>query len=499
MPNPLFALILEDQESDFEMVACELKRTGFSARCVRAETEAQFLSEIAKQPDIILSDYKLPGFDAPRALELLRQSGLEIPFIILTGAVTEETVVECMKRGAADYLLKDRMTRLAPAVTRALEESELRRQKRRSEAALRKSNERFQHLVESTKVIPCELDLETWRFTYVGPQAVALLGYPQEEWYCDGFWSAHVHVEDQVELFRLRQTPGAAARDHDFTCRMLTREGATIWLHCVVKTTTDDTHRILRGFMIDITELKETQESLARHSEELAASNAELQQFAYVASHDLQEPLRMVSFYTQLLAKRYKGKLDAEADEFIGYALDGALRMSALIKHLLAYSRVSARRPEFTPTDCEAAFQESLVSLQMAVNESKAALTHDPLPTVKADPAQIGQLFQNLMGNALKFHGPNAPHVHVSAQEAQAEWTFSVKDDGIGIEAQYFDTIFGIFQRLHARDEYPGSGVGLAICKKIVERHRGRMWVESEPGKGSTFYFTIPKDQVHAK
>jgi PAS domain S-box-containing protein len=499
VPSPLFALILEDQEADFDMVASELRRSGFSARCQRVETESEFLTQLEKHPDIILSDYRLPGIDAPRALELLQQSGLEIPFIILTGAVTEETVVECMKLGAADYLLKDRMVRLGPAVTRALAESELRQQKRASEAALRKINERFQDLVETTNVIPCELDLESWRFTYVGPQAAALLGYPAEEWYRDGFWSAHVHPEDRDALFHLRGLPGASAKDHDFTCRMLTSKGVTIWLHCVVKTTAwENSHRMLHGFMIDVTEFKVTQESLARHATDLAASNAELQQFAYVASHDLQEPLRMVSFYTQLLSKRYKGRLDADADEFIGYALDGALRMSALIKHLLEYSRVSTRRPEFMPTDCETAFQVSMTNLQMALDECHATVTHDPLPMVKADSSQIGQLIQNLVGNAIKFHGEEAPHVHVSAREEPSEWLFSVKDNGIGIEAENFDTIFGIFQRLHARDVYPGSGVGLAICKRIVERHRGRMWVESEPGKGSTFCFTIPKDQVHA-
>src|SRR5262249_4563358 len=286
---------------------------------------------------------------------------------------------------------------------------------------------------------PCELDLETWRFTYVGPQAETLLGYAPEEWYRDGFWNQHVNVEDRNALFRLRGSPSASASDHDFTCRMATKQGTTIWLHCVVKTTIDDTHgRILRGFMIDITELKATQESLARRSEDLAASNAELQQFAYVASHDLQEPLRMVSFYTQLLAKRYKGKLDAEADEFIGYALDGALRMSSLIKHLLAYSRVSSRKPEFSSTDCEAVFHESVSNLLLAINESQASVTHDPLPTLRADAGQICQLLQNLVGNALKFRQRGAPHVHVSAKDGNTEWIFSVKDDGIGIESEYF-------------------------------------------------------------
>jgi PAS domain S-box-containing protein len=496
MPISLFALILEDNVDDFDIVARELRRAGFTARCLRVETEEEFRIQLEANPDIILADYMLPKFSALGALKALQESSLDIPFIVLTGAVNEETVVDCMKRGAADYLLKDRLTRLGPAVKRALEESELRRQKRVSETAFRKSNERFQQLVETTNVIPWEFDLETWRFIYVGPQAVTILGHAVEEWYKEGFWGAHVYTEDRDALYRLRGSRDASPKDYDFTCRMLTSNGSTLWLHCVVKVATcDKCTRILRGFMVNITELKATQESLARHAADLAASNAELQQFANVASHDLQEPLRMVSFYTQVLAKRYKGKLDADADEFIGYALEGATRMADLIKHLLKYSRVSARRPDFTPTCCEAAFEESMANLQLAVENSGAVVTHDPLPVVPADSSQVGQLLQNLIANAIKFHSGAAPHVHVSACENRAEWVFSVKDDGIGIEPQYFDTIFGIFQRLHAREEYPGSGVGLAICRKIIERHRGRIWVESEPGAGSTFCFTIPKEQ----
>src|SRR5258708_667724 len=197
MPGPLFVLILEDRREDFEIAAHALRRAGFDARCQRVETEEEFRTQLLAAPDVILSDYVLPGFDALGALRLLQESGLDIPFIVLTGAVSEETVVECMKRGAADYLIKDRLVRLGPAVKRALADCALRRQKRESDAELRKCNVRFQQLVETTKVIPWELDLETWRFTYVGPQAVALLGHPLEKWYSEGFWSANVRHEDR--------------------------------------------------------------------------------------------------------------------------------------------------------------------------------------------------------------------------------------------------------------------------------------------------------------
>ncbi len=237
---------------------------------------------------------------------------------------------------------------------------------------------------------------------------------------------------------------------------------------------------------------KRAEEALATQAAELARSNAELEQFAYVASHDLQEPLRMVASYTELLADSYRGKLGADADEFIGFAVDGARRMRALINALLTYSRVGTRAKDFKPTDCNIVLDTTLTQLQMAIEESGALVTHERLPTLMADEAQLGQLFQNLISNAIKFRSEAAPRVHVSAELKGHEWVFAVRDNGIGIDPQYLDRIFVIFQRLHGRQEYPGTGIGLALCKKIVERHGGRIWVESQSGIGSNFYFTIP-------
>ena len=243
---------------------------------------------------------------------------------------------------------------------------------------------------------------------------------------------------------------------------------------------------------LDITERKQAEAALARKTEELACSNAELEQFAYVASHDLQEPLRMVSSYVQLLARRYKEKLDSDADDFINFAVDGANRMQALIRDLLAYSRVGTRGERLEPTSCETVLDQTLANLQFAIEENGARVTHDPLPTVLADPSQLSQLFQNLIGNAIKFRRDEAPHVHLGAERRENEWLFSVRDNGIGIDQEYGERIFEIFQRLHGRNDYSGTGIGLAICKKIVERHGGRIWVVSDPGGGSTFYFTLP-------
>jgi PAS domain S-box-containing protein len=254
---------------------------------------------------------------------------------------------------------------------------------------------------------------------------------------------------------------------------------------------------IVLSIVRDITERKRAEEALAQQAEELRRSNAELEQFAYVASHDLQEPLRAVTGMVQLLRQRYQGKLDARADEFITHAVEGAARMQALINDLLAFSRVGPRGQPLQPADGSTILTSVLANLAVAIRESQAVVTHDALPTVMADPIQITQLLQNLIGNGIKFRSEQPPEIHVGAERREGEWVFSVRDNGIGIEPQYFERIFGVFQRLHTRREYPGTGIGLAICKKIVERHGGRIWVESEPGQGATFLFTIPTGGKH--
>ncbi|MEX1103059.1 MAG: ATP-binding protein, partial [Dehalococcoidia bacterium] len=222
-------------------------------------------------------------------------------------------------------------------------------------------------------------------------------------------------------------------------------------------------------------------------------SNQELAQFAYVASHDLQEPLRMVASFTQLLSRRYKGQLDDDADEFIRFAVDGVTRMQSLINDLLAYSRVGTRNNAMEPTDVNFLIERVCIDLAPAIEESGATVTSTGLPTLDVDPTQFGQLLQNLVANAIKYRSPGrAPEVSVTGAHEDGAWHFTVKDNGIGIDPDYFDRIFIIFQRLHGKEDYEGTGIGLAICKKIVERHGGRIWVESEPHTGSAFHFTVP-------
>ena len=242
----------------------------------------------------------------------------------------------------------------------------------------------------------------------------------------------------------------------------------------------------------DISDRKQAEEALQKAAEELARSNKDLDQFASVASHDLQEPLRTVAGFVQLLRKEYGDRLDAKADSYIGYTVDGVKRMQALIHDLLVYARVGTRSREPVPIDAGTALGQALDNLHESIQAAGAEITHGQLPTVRADLSQLAQLFQNLLGNALKFRSQAPPKIHVDACREGDYWRFSVRDNGIGIDAKFQEQIFEVFRRLHTRKQYTGTGIGLAICKKIVDRHGGRIWVESEPGQGATFHFTIP-------
>jgi signal transduction histidine kinase len=367
-PKPkLRALLVEDNQLDAELVLRALRKNDFDVSAVIVQDEAAFAKAlVAHSPEIVLADYNLPGWKGMEALNVLRRQSLDIPMIVVSGALGDVTAVECIKQGATDYVLKDGLARLPEVVRRALREKQ--------ERALRQKAEK----------------------------------------------------------------------------------------------------------------------DLARKVDELARSNADLEQFAYVASHDLQEPLRMVAAYTQLLGERYRGKLDENADKFIGYASEGALRMQVLIQDLLAFSRVGRKEGASANIDCNAVMEEVRKTLAAAVQESGAVITCAGLPSVWADRTQMAQLFQNLMGNAIKFRGKEAPVISVKAEKKDQEWLFSVTDNGIGIAPEYAENVFVVFQRLHARTEYPGNGIGLAICKKIVERYGGKIWVESQAGSGAAFKFTIP-------
>ena len=353
-------LFVEDDPADIELSSRALQRGGFLPEYDVAETAESFLAQIQKNTyDVILADFNLPSWNGMETTEILRRERMDIPVVLVSGALGETRAVECIKQGAADYVLKDHLLRLPEVVRRAVREKLLRDQHRQSQA-------------------------------------------------------------------------------------------------------------------------------------ELARSNRDLEQFAYVASHDLQEPLRMVAAYTQLLAERYQGKLDETADKYIHYAVDGALRMQQLVHDLLAFSRLGHSGGERRIVETKTVAETAVKNLQVAIEESGAQVDIGDLPVVMADASQMVQLLQNLIANAIKFRGEGPPRIRVDAKKNGREWIFSVTDNGIGIAPEHAEIIFVIFKRLHTRSEYAGNGIGLALCKRIVEQHGGRIWMESEPGRGSTFKFTMP-------
>jgi len=365
-PRPR-VLLVEDDPADIDLILRELGKGEFEIISDVAGTPEEFRQRVrTNSPDVVLADYNLGQWRGTEALEILREEGLDIPLILVSGALGDVTAVECIKQGVTDYVLKDSLARLSVALRGALKDKNARAERKR------------------------------------------------------------------------------------------------------------------------------VQESLAQKIEELARSNADLEQFAYVASHDLQEPLRMVSAYTQLLAERYRGKLDAQADKYISYAVDGAMRMQSLIQDLLAFSRVGRQETAIASTDCNKIVEQAAGNLRAAILESGAVVTHGSLPVLMANGSQLQQVFQNLIGNALKFRGAQTPLIQISAKKEGSEWIFSVADNGMGISAEHAESIFIIFNRLHTRTEYPGNGIGLAICKKIVERHGGRIHALPRDGGGTIFEFTLP-------
>jgi len=367
----LRVLLVEDDPADQELVLRELGKSEFEISSEVVQTAEEFRQRVrVRCPDVVLADYNLGQWRGTEALEILREEGLDIPLILVSGTIGDMTAVDCIKQGATDYVLKDSLARLPVALRRALNDKRSREERQRA------------------------------------------------------------------------------------------------------------------------------QESLAQKVEELASSNRDLEQFAYVASHDLQEPLRMVAAYTQLLADRYRGKLDDQADKYINYAVDGAARMQSLIHDLLALSRVGRQETDLKSTNCNEVVGQVLGDLQAAILESGAVVNHEHLPWLMANRSQLRQVFQNLIGNAIKFHGAEPPVIDISAQRQGANWIFSVADNGIGISAEHAENVFIIFNRLHTRTEYPGNGIGLAICKKIIERHGGRIEALARDGGGTILRFTLPVERL---
>jgi PAS domain S-box-containing protein len=386
----------------------------------------------------------------------------------------------------------------------------------RAVETLRLSDARYRRLFETAQDGILILDAETGQVVDANPFMKELLGYSQEEFLGRKLWEigpfkgedasksafAELQVNDRLhyEGLPLEAKDGRRVEVEFISNAYLV--DATRFIQCNIRDITErmrvnqalETANKEMAFQIE--EKGKRADELVMINAELARSNAELEQFAYVATHDLQEPLRAVASCVQLLQRRYDGQLDEKAQEFIAHAVDGTKRMQTLINDLLAYSRISTDAKVFTSTSCELVLREALANLMVAIEESGAVVTRDALPMVSGDATQLTQLFQNLVGNALKFRGERPPQIHIGVARRKGDWRFSVADNGIGMEPQYFERVFMVFQRLHTRKEYQGTGIGLAICKKVVERHGGRIWAESEPGQGATFCFTIPETKL---
>jgi PAS domain S-box-containing protein len=366
---------------------------------------------------------------------------------------------------------------------------------------LKDSEERFRLLVDNVQdYAVCMLDRNGWIASW-NTGAERIKGYLATE--IIGRHYSCFYTPQDVVTGRPQSNliaAGGVGRIEDEGWRVR-KDGSRFWANVVI-TAIRDSKGEVQGFakvtrdmtahMTAEAERKQSEMLLSKQNEELIQINAELERFAYVASHDLKEPLRMITGHLGLLSKRYQAMLDKDAVDFINFAVDGAKRMEVLITDLLTYSRMGPRQKKNEEIDCEKLFSRSVMDLKAVIDESGAEVTHDPLPTLMGDSTQVGQVFLNVMGNAIKYRGTDKPKVHVSAMRSGNEWRFSVSDNGIGMDPQYQERIFVLFQRLHTRTEYPGTGIGLAICKKVIDGHGGRIWVESETGKGSTFYFTIP-------
>lgn len=370
-------------------------------------------------------------------------------------------------------------------------------ERKQAEKALAESQRKIATLMSNLPGMAYQcLNDPRWTMLVVSEGCYELTGYLAEDLVHNrrAIWSDLIHPDDRESVWTQIQDAVHARRPYQLNYRIRTADRAEKWVWEQGRGVFASDGRLLtlEGFITDVTIRKRAEEELVRYTEELARSNAELEQFAYVSSHDLQEPLRMVSNYVQLLSRRYQDKLDADANEFINFAVEGARRMQQLINDLLMFSRVGTQGKPLQPTDANVVLRHVLDNLKIAIADSGAAITSETLPQVQADEVQLAQLFQNLIGNAIKFRAESAPRIHVGVVRKSAEeWAFSVSDNGIGIAPQYHQRVFVIFQRLHTRSEYPGTGIGLAICKKIVERHGGKIWVESEESQGATFSFTL--------
>jgi PAS domain S-box-containing protein len=498
-----------------------LRGAGFEITEAATGSEALRIAQ-SEIPPLVVLDMHLP--DVP-GLEVCRRiksdqatSSIQVLQVSAT-SIGEKDLARGLEGGADAYLAEPVSPEVLVATARALlrnwyMQRELRQallEKSRAEAALKESQERlratleaFQHNQARLNLVLDSIYLGLWycdlpsRKLEWNATCKSHIGLPPDSEVTFETFFEHLHPEDRESVRKAIEHSLSHRATFDQTYRTVADDGRTRWVRGIGRIFSDDSGTPVRfdGITLDITSQKEAENALRSSERALRASNDDLQRFASVVSHDLQEPLRVAFTYSQLLANRYKEKLDADADEFLGFLQGSVHRMRMLIRDLLEFSRVATveERP-LAPTSMEGVLAETLLNLHTAIVESGARVTHDPLPTVLAGHQRLTQVMQNLIANAIKYRTAEPLQIHVSAREEAGDWVFSVRDNGSGFDMAYADRIFGMFQRLHGSG-LPGTGLGLAICRRIIERLGGRIWAESAPGAGATFYFTIPKAET---
>jgi len=510
-------LLVDDTPEN--LVSLEAALSGLGEDLVLANSGKEALRHLLNDDfAAILLDVRMPEMDGFETAELIRSRprSRQIPILFLTGYRNEEHLFRGYDLGAVDFLFKPIVpevlrSKVAAFVELSRSNAKLKEQAdtlRKQAEVLQKAEQQLRSLLEAAPdaMVMCRADGE---IIMVNSQTEVLFDCRRDKLISRNIralvpgWSARFRpgsdqesgaskvlpVERGVELYAFRENGATFPVEISFSL-LQTEEGVVI-----TSAIRDISER--RKAEEQIRQLNTSlEERVLERTEELMRSNEELQQFAYIASHDLQEPLRTVSIYAQLLAKRYQGQPRGDADQFIAYIVENAHRIEKLIHDLLDFSRVDARGTDFfTRTSCESVLNDAIQNVRSLVEESGAVVTRELLPQVMGDPTQLTRLFQNLLVNSMKYRSEEAPRIHIAAEAHGCEWLFSVKDNGIGIEPQCAEKVFGIFKCLQPRDKSTGTGMGLAICRKIVTRHEGRIWVESALGKGTTFYSTLPRDR----
>ena len=485
-------ILLADDNADMRGYVRRLLGDHYEVQAVSNGVEALAAARL-HPPDLILTDVMMPGLDGFGLLRELRasESTNTIPVILLSARAGEDARVEGLEAAADDYMVKPFTAReLQARVGAHLAMGRLRREAAERERGLRAdaetAHERVATILESISDAFVALDAD-WRFTYANTEAQRSMGIRRDELIGRVFWDVFpATLNTDLETQYRRTMAERVALHFEYYYSAWKK-----WFEIQVYPAKDGG---LSVFYQEITQRKRTEDAMRKTNEALRAANADLEQFAYSVSHDLREPLRMVGTYCQLLERTYAGKLGPDADTMIGYCVEGARRMDALIQDLLAYIRAASASDEIAgPIPLEISLNAALLNLRTSIEETGASVTHDAMPTLRVAAVHAQQIFQNLIGNALKYRSAAPPVVHVGARKEEGAWIFSVQDNGIGIAPQYKMRVFGLFKRLHSAADRPGTGIGLAICKKLVERYGGRIWVESKRGEGATFFFSIPE------